>query len=76
MFGKLEQKKNLSKQEIDKIIFNYVRYNHIYEYISQNKNISKSTVYSVISNFKFDKTYNNKLKPIEDIIYRNTVYIN
>ena len=41
MFGKLELKKNLSQQKIDKIIFDYVRYNLIYDKISQNKNLSK-----------------------------------
>jgi len=75
MFGKLELKKNLSQQEIEKIIFNYIRYNHIYEYISQNKNISKSTIWKIINNFVFDKTYNDKLEPIEDIIYTDTVYV-
>jgi len=75
MFGKLELKKNLSEQEIEEMIFNYVRYNHIYEVISQNKNISKTTIWKIINSFEFNNTYNDNLEPIEDIIYTDTVYI-
>jgi len=52
---KIGTKKNLSKQEIDKILFDYVRYNLIYEAISQKYNISKTTVWKLINNFKFNK---------------------
>ena len=75
MFGKLELKKNLSQQKIEEIIFQYIRNNLIYQAISQNENISKSTTYNVISNFEFNNTYNDNLKPIEDIVYTDTVYI-
>jgi len=74
MFGKLELKKNLSQQKIDKIIFDYVRYNLIYDKISQNENLSKTTVWKVINKFTFNKNYNDNLEPIEDIIYTDTVY--
>jgi len=67
-------KKNLSQQKIDKIIFDYVRYNLIYDKISQNENLSKTTVWKVINKFTFNKNYNDNLEPIEDIIYTDTVY--
>ena len=57
MFGKLELKKNLSQQKIEQIIFDYIRYNMIYQAISQNENISKFTAYNVIFNFEFNNTY-------------------
>jgi len=75
MFGKLELKKNISKQEIKDIIFNYIRYNHIYEAISQNKNISKTTIWKIINSLEFNNTYNDNLDPVKDIIYTDTVYI-
>ena len=75
MFGKLELKKNLSQQKIEEIVFQYIRNNLIYQAISQNENISKSTAYNVISNFEFNNTYNDNLEPIKDIIYTDTVYI-
>ena len=40
----IKTKKSLSQQKIDKIIFDYVRYNLIYDKISLNKNLFKTTV--------------------------------
>ena len=74
MSGKYELKKSITTK-IDKIVFNYVRYNHIYEDISQNENISKTTIYTILKTFRFNRYYNDKLKPVEDIIYTDTVYI-
>ena len=49
--------KNISKQEIDQILFDYVRYNLIYEAILQKYNISKT-----YSNPKLEQ--NKELKEI------------
>ena len=61
MFGKLELKKSPS-QKIDKIIFDYVRYNLICDKISQNENLSKTTVWKVINKFTFSKKDNDSVE--------------
>ncbi len=74
MFGKFEQKKNVDKQKIDRIIFNYIRYGNIYDNISQNEKISKTTIRRILKRFKFDNVYNDKIQPTKDIIYMDTIY--
>jgi len=69
-----KEKKEVFKGEIDKILFDYVRYNLIYKAILQKYNISKTTVWKFLNNFKFNKNYNDNLEPIEDVIYTDTVY--
>ena len=61
-FGKLKLKKSPSQQKIDKIIFDYARYNLIYGKISQNENLSKTTVWKVINKFTFSKKDNDSVE--------------